>query len=161
VFPQPGSLGHHPPVELFPIGYVVTGYTRPGDTPPQAAENFQERGHLVVYEQYSDGLLGLENHPHIWLLTWLHSQREEQTTRLHVVPRGMEQTGQLRGVFATRSPNRHNRLGLSLVRVVEIVGNIINFHGVDLVSGTPVLDIKPWSTGIDIPPHEFDPPDLD
>lgn len=158
---QLGTQGSPPPIQLLPIGYVVTGYTRPEDTPAQATENFRKSGHLVVYEQYRDGLVGLENYPHVWLLTWLHSQSEDQATQLQVIPRGLEQTGQLRGVFATRAPTRPNRLGLSVVRVVNIVDNIIYFHGVDLVSGTPVLDVKPWRRGVDVPPDESGSPDVD
>jgi tRNA-Thr(GGU) m(6)t(6)A37 methyltransferase TsaA len=97
--------------------------------------------------------MGLDEQPYIWLLTWLHAQNDDQTRPLHAVPRSLEGTGQTRGVFATRTPNRHNRIGLSLVRVLSVSGNVVHFEGVDLVNGTPVLDIKPWSRGADTPPR--------
>jgi len=152
VFQQPPSPDVHPPVRLEPIGYVVTDYTEPQDAPPQSTIATGEHGRVVLYEQYTDGLMGLQGHPYVWLLTWLHAQPEEQTADMLVVPRSLEGTGQRRGVFATRSPHRHNRIGLSLVRVENIVGNVIDFYGVDLVTGTPVLDIKPWHRGTDTPP---------
>jgi tRNA-Thr(GGU) m(6)t(6)A37 methyltransferase TsaA len=130
---------------------VVTAYTRPEDAPPQATENADEAGQVVVYEPYREGLYGLAEHRYVWLLTWLHSQPEEQTTHMRVVPRGLERTGETRGVFATRSPHRHNRLGMSLVRLVGIEDGVVHFRGVDLVDGTPVLDIKPWWRGTDCP----------
>ncbi|WP_248965813.1 tRNA (N6-threonylcarbamoyladenosine(37)-N6)-methyltransferase TrmO [Sphaerisporangium perillae] len=142
----------HQPVQVRPIGYVVTDYARPQDAPPQATENYRDTGRVVVYDQFAGGLSGLENCPHIWLLTWLHSQGEDEASALTCVPRGLAMTGEHRGVFSTRSPNRPSRLGMSLVRVVDIVGNVIHFHGVDLVNGTPVLDIKPWVRSTDIPP---------
>ncbi|HEU5269118.1 MAG TPA: tRNA (N6-threonylcarbamoyladenosine(37)-N6)-methyltransferase TrmO [Jatrophihabitans sp.] len=142
-----------PGVELFPIGYVQTGFADPADAPSQAAEAFTEAGRVVLHDRFAAGLTGLRGHPYLWLITWLHAQAEEQTTELLVVPRSMEATGGRTGVYATRSPHRPNRLGLSLVRVEDISGNTIEFSGVDLVSGTPVLDIKPWYRGIDGPPE--------
>ncbi|WP_214408496.1 tRNA (N6-threonylcarbamoyladenosine(37)-N6)-methyltransferase TrmO [Sphaerisporangium fuscum] len=141
------------PVRISPIGHVETGYGRPEDAPPQATENYREQGRVVVYDEYRDGLAGLENCPHIWLLVWLHAQDDDQAAELRCVPRGLTATGEKRGVFSTRSPNRPSRLGMSLVRVVGIDGNVIHFHGVDLVDGTPVLDIKPWVRSTDVPPH--------
>lgn len=140
------------PVLLHPIGYVLTGFTEPDQAPPQAAEASAEAGRVVLYDRFAEGLTGLAGNSYIWLITWLHAQPEEQTTEMLVVPRSMEATGGRTGVYATRSPHRYNRLGLSLVRVREVAGNVVDFDGVDLVSGTPVLDIKPWSRGTDTPP---------
>lgn len=142
------------PIELVPIGYVQTGFTDPGDVPPQATEAYSERGRVVLYDRFAPGLTGLQGHPYVWLISWLHAQPAEQTTEMLVVPRSMEATGGRTGVYATRSPHRHNRIGLSLVRVRAVEGNVLEFDGVDLVSGTPVLDIKPWWRGTDSPPAE-------
>jgi tRNA-Thr(GGU) m(6)t(6)A37 methyltransferase TsaA len=141
-------------IQMSPIGHVVTGYERPEVTPPQATENFTEPGRVVVYDRFADGLDGLADARYAWLLTWLHAQDDRDTEPLRVVPRGLEGTGETRGVYATRTPNRHNRIGLSLVQVESVRGNVVEFRGVDLVDGTPVLDIKPWSRGADIPPPE-------
>ncbi|MFL6163357.1 MAG: tRNA (N6-threonylcarbamoyladenosine(37)-N6)-methyltransferase TrmO [Jatrophihabitantaceae bacterium] len=146
------SAGDHPPVQLRPIGYVLTGFTDPAEAPPQATEAFAEAGQVVLYDRFAEGLTGLPGQRYVWLISWLHAQPEEQTTEMLVVPRSMEATGGRTGVYATRSPHRHNRLGLSLVRVRKVAGNVIDFDGVDLVSGTPVLDIKPYGRGTDSPP---------
>lgn len=140
------------PITMTPIGYVVTGYAAVTDVPSQATENFGEPGRVEVLERYAGGLDGLAAHRYAWLLTWLHAQSDEDASHLRVVPRSLEGTGQTRGVFATRSPNRVNRLGLSLVHIVGIEGNVVHFTGVDLVGGTPVLDIKPWWRDTDTPP---------
>ncbi|HKD97263.1 MAG TPA: tRNA (N6-threonylcarbamoyladenosine(37)-N6)-methyltransferase TrmO [Micromonosporaceae bacterium] len=145
------------PIQLTPIGYVVTRYAEAAHAPSQSSENHRETGRVVLYEHFRDGLDGLDAFPYAWLLTWLHAQRDEQTVDLRVVPRALESTGQTRGVFATRSPHRVNRLGLSLVRVVRVEGSTVHFTGVDLVDGTPVLDIKPWFASTDSPPEHGDP----
>lgn len=155
----PSGPDSHPPIiTLRPIGYVATDYSVPSDAPPQATEAYGESGRIVLHEQFATGLIGLRRDQHVWLLTWLHAQPEEDTTDMLVVPRSMERTGGRTGVFATRSPHRHNRLGLSLVRITDIQGNVIHFRGVDLVNGTPVLDIKPWA-GCDMPPRDMPPHD--
>lgn len=142
---------HLPIITLRPIGYVATDYADPSDAPPQATEAYGESGQVVLHEEFATGLTGLRHDQHVWLLTWLHAQLEEDTTDMLVVPRSMEGTGGRTGVFATRSPHRYNRIGLSLVKIADIRDNVVRFHGVDLVSGTPVLDIKPFA-GCDMPP---------
>ncbi len=140
-------------IELSPIGYVESAYPHPQDTPAQATENFTETGRIVVEQEYADALLGLENYRYLWLVSWLHDQ-DDRRTSLRVVPRSRNPDGQPQGVFATRSPRRPNQIGLSLIRLVSVVDSVITFRGVDLVSGTPVLDIKPWWRGTDNPPDE-------
>lgn len=140
-------------VPLSPIGYVETGYAHSGQTPPQSTLAYGEQGRVVLFERFAEGLRGLAAPQHVWLLTWLHDQSVEQSAPLQVVPRGWEGTGRTTGVFSTRAPHRHNRLGLSLVRLRAVEGNVVCFDGVDLVDGTPVLDIKPWSSTSDLPPE--------
>lgn len=137
------------PIEVTPIGVVETGFSDPLHTPAQAAENYAERGTLVVFDRFVGGLDGLTAGRHIWLVSWLHAQHGDGTDSLHCVPRGGERPT---GVFATRSPARPSRIGMSLVRIVDVDGNRVEFEGVDLANGTLVLDIKPWVRGIDTPP---------
>ena len=137
-------------IHLTPIGHVVTGFDTLDEVPAQATEASHEHGRVVVYERFRDGLLGLDRCTHLWLLTWLHAQ--DGTETLQVVPRVARLAeGQPHGVFATRAPWRPNQLGLSLVRITEVIDGEVFFSGVDLVTGTPVLDIKPWSRGTDTP----------
>ncbi|MBD0747965.1 tRNA (N6-threonylcarbamoyladenosine(37)-N6)-methyltransferase TrmO [Streptomyces sp. CBMA152] len=141
-------------VPMTPIGYVVTEYAKPQQAPPQATLAYEDQGRVVLFEPYAPGLDGLAPGWYVWLLTWLHDQTEEETTPLRVVPRGWEKSGRTTGVYATRTPNRHNRIGLSLVRIRDVKENVLYFDGVDLVDGTPVLDIKPYSTTSDTPPED-------
>lgn len=143
------------PIEVSPIGVVETRFRDPASTPAQAAENYAERGTLVVFQRFADGLDGLAAGRHVWLVTWLHAQHGDGTDTLRCVPRGGDRAA---GVFATRSPARPGRIGLSLVRIARVDGRRVEFDGVDLVDGTPVLDVKPWVRGIDTPPGPGDGP---
>ena len=141
-----------PPIQIAPIGYVTTSYTDLSGTPSQASENTQATGSVVLREDLVDALLGIERYPFLWLVTWLHRGGAEPAP-LQCVPRAIEAKGQIQGVFASRSPRRPNSIGLSLVRQLQLAENTITFAGVDLVDGTPVLDIKPWFADCDVPPR--------
>ena len=88
------------------------------------------------FEQALEDLAGMEK---IWLLYWF--DRNPNWKPKVLVPRGPKQK---RGVFATRSPHRPNPIGLSLVDLVEVRGLTIRFRNIDLLDGTPILDIKPY-----------------
>jgi tRNA-Thr(GGU) m(6)t(6)A37 methyltransferase TsaA len=151
--PAPGRI------ELQPIGHVRTAYRRMEDTPIQTRRNPGEPGRLVVEERYADALDGLEGFDYAHLICFLDQvwEADDRGTRpfagdrLRPVPFLLQDTGQRVGVFATRSPVRPNYLGLSLVRVVAVRGNQVDFTGVDLLDGTPVLDVKPFEPHIDVP----------
>jgi tRNA (adenine37-N6)-methyltransferase len=98
----------------------------------------QRIGTLEIYPEYQEGLDGIEVGQIIVVLFWLH-----QSTRdvLKVYPRGDRSRG-LRGVFATRSPMRPNPIAISELQVLAIRGNCIEVSGLDILDGTPVLDIK-------------------
>ena len=154
--PAPGPLDR---VELRPIGYVRTSYRSMADTPIQTARNPDEPGRLVLHDQYAPGLDGLEGFDYAHLICFLDRawQADSQGTRsftgdrLRPVPFLLQETGQRVGLFATRSPVRPNYLALSLVRVVAVHGPTVEFTGVDLLDGTPVLDIKPFEPHLDVP----------
>jgi tRNA-Thr(GGU) m(6)t(6)A37 methyltransferase TsaA len=146
-------------VELQPIGHVRTAYRRMEDAPIQTSRNPDEPGRLVVLDQYAAGLQGLEGFDYAHLICFLdrawqadgRGARPFTGDRLRPVPFLLQHTGQRVGVFATRVPVRPNYLALSLVRVVAVRGNLVDFRGVDLLDGTPVLDIKPFEPHIDVP----------
>src|SRR3954454_16545070 len=131
-----------------PIGHLETAYTQAGSPPSQASLS-ESVARVVVDEAYVYGLLGLDRYPHLWLLTWLHDQPDERP--LQLVPRATEATGEVQGVFASRAPVRPNPIGLSLVRLLGVDGNVLTVAGTDLLDGTPVLDIKPWFADCDLP----------
>lgn len=131
-----------------PIGHVETGHGDLARVPSQASES-GGTARIVVADRYAAGLLGLERYDHLWVLTWLHEQPGGAPLRL--VPRATEATGEVQGVFASRAPARPNAIGLSLVRLLGVDGTVLTVGGVDLLDGTPVLDIKPWFADCDLP----------
>jgi tRNA-Thr(GGU) m(6)t(6)A37 methyltransferase TsaA len=141
-------------VTLTPIGHVVTGADADagaGELAPQAAAAPEATGRVVLRSDVVDGLLGLDRYPYVWLLTWLHDQPAPADRPLRLVPRATEATGEVQGVFASRAPQRPNPIGLSLVRLLAVEGDVLTFAGVDMLDGTPVLDIKPWFADCDQP----------
>jgi tRNA-Thr(GGU) m(6)t(6)A37 methyltransferase TsaA len=138
------------------IGIVRTGRATPENTPIQAALNRAERGTIEIDPRYQDGLEGLDGFSHAWLLSWLH--RPHDTTAgpvpLRQVPFLLRPQQRKIGVFATRGPRRVNPLGLSLIELIEVAGTIVHFAGVDLIDGTPVIDLKPYVGRFDRPAGE-------
>jgi len=139
-------------IEVIPIGHIRSGCTDLEQLPPQSLHNIDATGSVVVRADLVDALLGLDRYEYIWLLTWLHAGAiESQPAPLQLVPRATEAAGEVQGVFASRAPQRPNPIGLSLVSNRGVHGNVVEFAGVDLLDGTPVLDIKPWFVDADEP----------
>jgi tRNA-Thr(GGU) m(6)t(6)A37 methyltransferase TsaA len=139
------------PSGLVAIGHVDTPYQAASHTPPQASQAGGKPCRVVILEEFADGLMGLDAYEHIWLLTWLDQQPPIEERPLHVQPRSTQATGALQGVFACRYPTRPNPLGLSLVRLLKVSGNVLTVAGADVVTRTAVLDIKPWFADCDDP----------
>jgi tRNA-Thr(GGU) m(6)t(6)A37 methyltransferase TsaA len=134
---------------LTVIGVVRSERRRAEQTPVQSALNPDEQAMVEIFPPYVDGLDGLAGFDHIWLVTWLDQASRDDGMRQ--VPFLLRPTGRSMGVFATRGPNRVNPLGLSLVRLVGIDAPLVRFAGVDLLDGTPVVDIKPYVGRFDRP----------
>ena len=160
--PEPQETAMSPSdqrIELHPIGYVRTGYRRMEDTPIQTSRNPDEPGRLVLDDRYAAALDGLEGFDYAHLVCFLdrvweadgRGTRPFTGDRLRPVPFLLAHTGQRVGVFATRAPVRPNYLALSLVRVLAVRDNTVDFAGVDLLDGTPVLDVKPFEPQLDVP----------
>jgi tRNA-Thr(GGU) m(6)t(6)A37 methyltransferase TsaA len=141
-----------PALVCTPIGVVALDDPHPA-TPPasQAADAPDVTASVTVRDDLVPGLLGLDRYPWVWLVTWLHDQPPPAERPLQMVPRATEATGEVQGVFASRFPLRPNPIGLHLVRLLAVTGPVVAFAGVDLVDGTPVLDIKPWFADCDLP----------
>lgn len=120
-----------------PIGVVRSPFTGAAGTPIQPGGARPVPGEVVVDEAYAEGLSDLDGFSHIHLLYVFH---RAGPPRLRVVP-FLDTVA--RGVFATRAPSRPNPIGLSLVRLVGLAGRVLAIEGVDMLDGTPVLDIKP------------------
>ncbi|HKS97974.1 MAG TPA: tRNA (N6-threonylcarbamoyladenosine(37)-N6)-methyltransferase TrmO [Rugosimonospora sp.] len=137
------------------IGIVRTGRTSPESTPVQSSLNRHEHGILDVFEPFVEGLSGLEGFDYAWLLSWLHRPTNPvQAAPLTQVPFLLRPQQRSMGVFATRGPRRVNPVGLSLIQVLEVAGREVRFAGVDLLDGTPVIDLKPYVTRFDRPAGE-------
>lgn len=97
------------------------------------------QGEIEIFKEYEAGLKDIEDFSHVIVLFALH---ESEGYKLHTKP-FLDET--LRGVFATRSPHRPNPIGLTIVKVIERKGNILKVSGVDMIEGTPIIDIKPYT----------------
>jgi tRNA (adenine37-N6)-methyltransferase len=135
------------------IGVVRSNHREKETTPIQSSVNRSEQATVEIAPEYRDGLEGLAGFDYAWLLTWLHRpDRPGQAAPLRQVPFLLRRQGQELGVFAMRGPRRVNPIGLSLVQILRVDGGTVEFAGVDLLDGTPVLDLKPYVTRFDRPP---------
>ena len=142
-------------VPLPVIGVVHTSYAEPEATPIQAGLNRAERGTIEIADRYQEGLDGLAGFDYAWLVTWLHKLAEPGSEPpLKQVPFLLRGQQRSKGIFATRGPRRINPIGLSLIHILDVSGRTIRFAGVDLVDGTPVIDVKPYVTRFDRPAGE-------
>jgi len=135
-------------LELTPIGLIHSPHQQAEGTPiqPRYAETVE--GTVEVFPEFVPGLRDLEGFERIWLLFWCDRAR---AARLEVVP---YLDTQPRGVFATRAPSRPNPIGLSCVRLLAIEGPLLRVAGLDMLEGTPLLDIKPYVPDWDVFPAE-------
>jgi tRNA-Thr(GGU) m(6)t(6)A37 methyltransferase TsaA len=100
---------------------------------------------LIFKRIYVDGLYKLSHFKHIWVIFGFHRNRE---THMKIHPMH-DPTKPLVGVFASRSPTRPNKIGLTLVELVSVRKNVVTVRGLDAFDGTPVFDIKPYEKEID------------
>jgi tRNA-Thr(GGU) m(6)t(6)A37 methyltransferase TsaA len=126
-----------------PIGVIRSDHLIEEQTPIQPAYASGCRGRVEIFPQFTEGLRDLEGFSHVYLI--YHFHRCEQT-RLLVKPFLQDVE---RGVFATRAPCRPNAVGLSVVKLVRREGNVLYVNDVDILDGTPLLDIKPYTVKFD------------
>jgi len=142
-------------VPLHVIGVVRTNHAELESTPIQASINRAEQGTIELGDAYSAGLDGLADFAYAWMLTWLHQSddpaNDPDMTRM---PFLLRKQGRKIGLFATRAPRRVNSIGLSLIQILGVTGSSVRFAGVDVIDGTPVIDIKPYVTRFDRPPGD-------
>jgi tRNA-Thr(GGU) m(6)t(6)A37 methyltransferase TsaA len=127
-----------------PIGIIHSPFKEVKGTPIQPAGARGIDGNVEVFPGYARGLKDLEGFSHIILLYHFHLAGKPSmivTPFMDNIPRG---------VFATRSPNRPNAIGISVVRLIKIEKNILIIQDIDIVDGTPLLDIKPHVPDFDI-----------
>ena len=128
------------------IGVIHSPHTNPRGTPIQPAYAGEHRGRVVLSprEGLSEALDDLEGFERIWLIYWFH---RAGPFKPHVVP---YRDRHPHGLFATRAPNRPNPIGLSVVRLLGRQGNVLTLGDVDILDGTPLVDIKPYVPEFDV-----------
>ena len=138
---------------LRPIGSIRTRYATFDDTPVQAALNLEEHGVIELDPRYLGGLEGIGDFSHAWLVTWLGPTDGGLAPEpaLRQVPFLLQRAGKEVGIFAMRGPRRPNPIGLSLVRLLAVEPPRLTFAGVDMIDGTPLLDLKPYFRDVDTP----------
>lgn len=130
------------------IGVIHSPFKEPQGTPIQSKVALGVEATIEIFPEYSDGLKDLEDYSHIFLVYHFHLSKK---MTLHQKPFLDDQE---RGVFAIRSPSRPNPIGISIVKLVHIRNNILTIRGVDIIDGTPLLDIKPYVPEFDV--HEVE-----
>jgi len=131
-------------IKLKPIGIIHSPFKKKEDVESKKYADFRGfdsiQGELEIFKEYEKGLKDVEGFSHLVVLFAFH---KSEGYKLHTKPL---LGGILRGVFATRSPNRPNPIGMTVVKVLERNRNRLKVSGVDMIEGTPILDIKPFTS---------------
>jgi len=131
-------------IRYSPIGVIHSPFTQPKGTPIQPPAALGIDGTVELFDRYAAGLRDLEGFSHIILLYHFHLTKGSSLTGKPFMD------DQHHGIFAFRGPNRPNPIGLSVVRLKSIDGNVLHIQDVDVVDGTPLLDIKPYVPKFDV-----------
>lgn len=119
-----------------PIGYIKSPYEDVRNMPKSDRESGDVEAKLIVNEEYLESMSSMESGERYMVLFYFHKSKG---FKQKVPFRG---NGPIKGLFSTHAPNRPNPIGVSTITIKEINGNVITFNGVDMIDGTPVLDIK-------------------
>lgn len=128
---------------LRPIGVIHSEHQEAKKTPIQPIYAPGCKGSVQVFPEFAEGLADLEEFSHIYLI--YHLDRAGSPA-MKVKPFLQDKE---RGIFSTRAPRRPNPIGMSIVRLLRINGNVLEVQGIDVLDGTPLLDIKPYTTRFD------------
>ena len=123
---------------MRPIGYVSSPYKDVSEIPKGLGAKHPAEGFLDIRSEFLAGLTDIEGFSHLFVI-WVFDRRGE--CRLIEVP---PSDNQPHGVFATRSPRRPNPIGLTVVELIQRDGARLRVRGIDMLDGTPILDLKPY-----------------
>jgi tRNA-Thr(GGU) m(6)t(6)A37 methyltransferase TsaA len=124
-------------ITLNPVGYVRTKSV--GDE----VKDKNRTSEIIVLPELVAALDGIAEYSHLFVLFWLHEVSQEKRMALKVHPRGRTDFP-LVGVFAVRTNLRPNPIGLTVVELIKVEGNVLTVRGLDAFDNTPVLDVKPY-----------------
>lgn len=130
-------------ISFMPIGIIHSEHRRPEETPIQPVYARGCAGTAEVDLRYAEGLRDIDGFSHLYLI-YCFDRASKPSLRVKPFLQDLE-----RGVFATRSPRRPNAIGISIVRLVRRDHNVLYLDGLDILDGTPLLDIKPYSARFD------------
>jgi len=125
-------------MEIEPIGVIRTPHKKLADMPIQPRGARGNSGEVIVADAYAEGLADLDGFSHIYLIYHFHEARRVEMKVLPVMDTVK------RGVYSTRSPLRPNHSGISIVALESVQGNRLLVSNVDMLDGTPILDLKPF-----------------
>ena len=128
--------------EMHPIGFVRSPYTDKAQIPKGCGARHDAEGSIVILREFEEGLLDIEGFSHLFVL-WVFDRAEGYDLIAH--PPADDRP---HGVFATRAPRRPNPLGLTVVELLGREGPRLRVRGVDMLDGTPILDIKPYLSSV-------------
>ena len=131
-------------IRYRPIGIIHSPFKTPEGTPIQPTGAKDVEGSIEIFPEYTAGLDDLTGFSHIFLIYHFHLSKKFS---LKVTP---FLDNRQRGLFATRAPSRPNPIGLSVVRLVDITDGTLMVKDIDVVNGTPLLDVKPYVPGFDV-----------
>jgi tRNA-Thr(GGU) m(6)t(6)A37 methyltransferase TsaA len=129
-------------ITMQPIGVVRSPFTATTQIPKGCGARHEAEGTLEILPEFDQGLMDIEGFSHLYVI-WLFDRAGEYSL-LGTPPTD----DRPHGVFATRSPRRPNPIGLTVVRLLGREGPILRVTGVDMLDGTPILDIKPYLTSV-------------
>ncbi len=129
---------------MRPIGYIRSSYKSTDQIPKGLGTTHTMEGVLEVLPEYEKGLQDIEGYSHLMILWVFH-----QAQGCELVGK-VPTDGKVHGVFSTRSPRRPNPIGLTTVELIRRDGASLYLRGIDMLDGTPVLDIKPYMSGVPI-----------
>ncbi|KAL1520371.1 hypothetical protein AB1Y20_021958 [Prymnesium parvum] len=151
---DPNGLVGQQVFPMAPIGYIESCFVYRNGTPRQPGLARAARSRLKVAwgDHPAHTTAGLDEFSHVWLLFVFHNNRGESVVKSKAKPPRLD--GAAVGIFGCRTPHRPNAIGLSLVKLECVEGDVLHFRGADLIDGTPVLDVKPYLAYADAPPQQ-------
>lgn len=121
-------------IEMVPVGYIENDYLEP----VYNEDVYSKVSKIVLIKEFTDGLYRIEDFEKLYILFYFSKSKGYKLIHRR------RYDGEISGVFASRSPYRPNGIGLTIVELLNVEGNVLHVRGLDAVNGTPVLDIKPY-----------------